>query len=100
MLLPNFSEWLVGAGIILVITTVLFVLNLLIIPTGHFNYVEWFGIVMFFITINTGRLTFNQSVKVNKFIREQVEKGIDEKSLTVDDYFENEKQKENNADIS
>jgi len=99
MLLPNFTEWLVGFIIVLVITTSFYVFGLFIAPIGHFNYIEWFGLVMLFVTTNAGRLSFIQTLNIRKFINDQKEKGIDEDDITTGDYINYLKEKED-ANIS
>ncbi len=55
----EFKEWSLGVFLFLIITFVLYSFNQLIFPELNLNYLEWFGILMFFVIIKTGIETFN-----------------------------------------
>lgn len=55
----EFKEWSLGVFLFLIITFVLYSFNRLIFPELNLNYLEWFGILMFFVIIKTGIDTFN-----------------------------------------
>ena len=53
-------DWVFGFLIFFIITTVLWYINTLVNPYGHFTWLEWYGIFMLFVTGKTGIDTFTQ----------------------------------------
>lgn len=54
-------DWVLGFLIFLFTPTILWYINTLVNPYGHFTWLEWYGMFMLFITAKTGIDTFRES---------------------------------------
>jgi hypothetical protein len=55
----EFKDWLIGAVLFIMITWIFYSFNALIFPATHFNFLEWFGIIMIFVLVKTGIDSWN-----------------------------------------
>jgi hypothetical protein len=55
----EFKDWLIGAVLFIMITWIFYSFNALIFPANHFNFLEWFGIIMIFVLVKTGIDSWN-----------------------------------------
>ncbi len=59
MMNKEFKEWLLGVVLFIMITWIFYSFNALIFPLNHFNFLEWFGLIMIFVLLKTGLDSWN-----------------------------------------
>ena len=55
------KDWLLGFGMFLLLSTVIYSLSIWVNPRNHLSWLESFGIFMLIVSIKTGYDTFNDN---------------------------------------
>ena len=55
----GFKDWLLGVMIFIIITWIAYTINVFIFPSSHYNFLEWFAIIMICVVAKTGLDSWN-----------------------------------------